>query len=100
MRDRSEERRRDDDTDQAIEHIARREPAACGIAGSAAFNQRINGAAEIGPKHQRQRCRLGDEMRVGERHRQQDDGDTRMRRPGQCCRDQNAKHRVIGDGGR
>ncbi len=64
-----------------------------------ALDQRIDGAAEIGAEHQRQRGLRRDELRKGKRHHQEHDGDARMRRPGQRRRDEDAQHRIVGDGG-
>ena len=58
-RDRLQERQRDQDADQAVEHVADRQPPARRIAARAGLDQRIDGAAEIGAEHQRQRRRLG-----------------------------------------
>ena len=57
-RDRLQERQRDQHADQAIEQVADRQPPARRIAAHAGFEQRIDGAAEIGAEHQRQRRRL------------------------------------------
>ena len=45
----------------AIEQVAERQPPARRIAAAAAFDQRIDGAAEIGAEHQRQRSDRRDE---------------------------------------
>ena len=56
-RDRLQERQRDQHADQTIEQIADRQPPARRIAADAGLDQRIDGAAEIGAEHERQRRR-------------------------------------------
>ena len=96
--DRRQERHGDDDADEAVEEVARGQPPRRRIAADAGFDQRIDGAAEIGAEHQRQRGLRGDELRIGKRHDQQHDRDAGMRRPGQRSGDDDAQHRIIGDG--
>ena len=86
------------DADEAVDQIADRQAAARRIAAHSGLDQRIDGAAEIGAEHQRQRRRLRDELRIGKRHHQQHDGDAGMRRPGQRRGDEDAQHRIVGDG--
>jgi len=71
-----QERQRDQDTHEAVDEIAQRQAPARRIAANAALNQRIDGAAEIGAKHQSQRGFRRYEMRIRKRHHQQHHGGT------------------------
>ena len=54
--DRPQEGRHQQDADQPVDEIAERQPVARGIVAAGAFEHRIDGAAEIGAEHQRQRA--------------------------------------------
>ena len=80
--DGAQERRDQEDADQPVEQIAERKAVARGVVAPRALEHRVDGAAEIGAKHQRQRGDGRNEMRVGQRHDQEDAGDARMHEPG------------------
>ncbi len=69
--------------DGAGDEVSHREPAIGRIVRAGAFEQRVEGAAEIGAKHQRQRSDRRYHLGAGQRHDQQHNGDARMRRPGE-----------------
>lgn len=90
--DRAQERQNQRNADDAVDEIADRQAIARGIVTLCAFEHRIDGAAEIGPEHQRRIGRY--ELRIGQRHDQQHAGDARMHRPGEECGDDDAQNRI------
>ena len=84
--------------DHPVDEIAERKTVARGIVALSALEHRIDGAAEIGAQHQRQRRVGRDELRVGQRHDQENAGDAGMHRPGDDCAERDAEHGIAGDG--
>ncbi|MGY4595434.1 hypothetical protein ACVWXL_003180 [Bradyrhizobium sp. GM22.5] len=64
--DRAQEGQDQGDADHAIDEIAHRQAIAGGIVTLGAFEYGIDGAAEIGAKHQCERRVRRDELRIGE----------------------------------
>jgi len=61
-----------------------------------AFDQRVDGAADVRSQDQRQCCRWRDKMRICQRHNEEHAGDTRMHGPSDDCRKDDAKHGIAG----
>jgi hypothetical protein len=93
----AQERRHQQDADDAVDEVANRQPVARRIVAPRAFHQRIDGAAEIGAEHQRERGVGRDELGIGQRHHQQHAGDAGMDQPGDERADQDAEHGIAGD---
>ena len=68
--DRAQERRDQRDADEPVDEIADRQAIACRVVAARALEHRIDGAAEIGAEHQRERRHGRNEMRIGQRHDQ------------------------------
>jgi hypothetical protein len=94
----AQERRNHRHTDEPIDEIAERQTVARRVVAVRAFQDRVDGAAEIGTKHKRQRSKRRDEMRKGQRHNQENAGNTGMHCPRNDRADDNAQGSIAGDG--